>query len=359
MKWDSKSACAQSLSGERAERPISVKTGALTLLLLVVPPTAEHQGVLFKLDLNPFRLNTLLEEKQPAEKSVVVRYVLCYRLGMRIKPRDVIEYLLPYVVTAGAYSSEIQSRVAIQGAKGGATIFHHALSDADLSIQSYLEVVLLARFPNLSYFSEEQEQSLNKKYFLGSSHLEVLIDPIDGTRPYIDNSAFYQIIITLHDEQEIVGSICYMPRRDICFVATKGEGAYRLTREDIESGRPGSRWNVNHGKGPVLLFNSPDLVERLSTAMVVKDIATAYLAEPGMYHSTDILEGTASAVVHRSCQAIDGGSLAFIAAESGALVTDFSGNPVPGYRANPTRVQPNVIVAVNRDVHGRLLDALR
>jgi fructose-1,6-bisphosphatase/inositol monophosphatase family enzyme len=278
---------------------------------------------------------------------------------MSINPRDVIEYLLPYVVTAGAYSSEIQSRVAVQGAKGGATIFHHALSDADLSIQSYLEVVLLARFPELSYFSEEQEQSLNKQYFLGSSRLEILLDPIDGTRPYIDKLEFYQIIITLHDEHEIVGSICYMPRRDTCFVATKGDGAYRLTREDITSGRPGSRWNVSQGTGPVLLFNSPDLALRLSATMLVKDIATTYLSEPGMYNSTDILEGTASAVVHRSCQAIDGGSLAFIAAESGALVTDFSGGAVPGYRAFPTRVQPDVVVAVNREVHARLLEALR
>jgi fructose-1,6-bisphosphatase/inositol monophosphatase family enzyme len=251
------------------------------------------------------------------EKSVVVPDALWYRFGMSINPRDVIEYLLPHVVTAGAYSSEIQSRVATQEAKGGATIFHHALSDADLSIQSFLEVVLLAGFPNLSYFSEEQEQSLNKKYFIGSSHLEVLIDPIDGTRPYIDNSEFYQIIITIHDEHEIVGSICYMPRRDTCFVATKGGGAYRLTREDMMTGRSGTQWNVTNGKGPILLFNAPDLVQRLSATMVAKDIATAYLSEPGLYHSTDILEGRSSGVVHRSCQAIDGGSIAFIAAEGG------------------------------------------
>lgn len=278
---------------------------------------------------------------------------------MSIQPREIIQYLLPYVVTAGAYSCQIQSRVAIQSSKEGATIFHHALSDADLSIQSYLEVVLLARFSELSYFSEEQEQSLNKKYFIGGSDLEVLIDPIDGTRPYIDNSEFYQIIITLHDQHEIVGSICYMPRRDTCFVATKGEGAYRLAREDIRAGRSGSRWSVTDGTGPVLLFNSPELCERLSTKMVVKDIASAYLLEPGCYHSTDILEGKASAVVHRSCQAIDGGALAFIAAESGALVSDFSGNPMSGYRSYATRVQPNIIVATNREMHERLLDALR
>jgi fructose-1,6-bisphosphatase/inositol monophosphatase family enzyme len=278
---------------------------------------------------------------------------------MHTKPSDVITYLLPYIVTAGAYSAEIQARVSTHDAKGGDTIFHHALSDADLSIQAFLEVVLLARFPELCYFSEEQEQSLNKKYFLGRSSLEVLLDPVDGTRPYIDGKEFYQIIVTLHDEREIVGSICYMPRRNQCFVATKGEGAYCLTREDIAVVRPGVRWDVTTGEGPILLFNSPALVERLSQTMVVKDIATAYIEEPGRYHSTDILEGKASAVVLRSCQAIDGGSLAFIAAESGALVSDFHGKPVGSYRSVPSRALPNVVVSVNREVHQRILAALR
>jgi len=278
---------------------------------------------------------------------------------MHTKPSDIISYLLPHIVTAGAYSAEIQSRVSTHDAKGGDTIFHHALSDADLSIQAFLEVVLLARYPELRYFSEEQEQSLNKKYFLGSSSLEVLLDPVDGTRPYIDGKEFYQIIVTLHDEREIVGSICYMPRRNQCFVATKGEGAHCLTREDIAAGRCGVRWNVTKGEGPVLLFNSPSLVEKLSQTMVAKDIATAYVEEPGRYHSTDILEKKASAVVLRSCQAIDGGSLAFIAAESGAIVSDFTGAPVGNYRALPSRVLPNVVVSVNGEVHERILAALR
>ncbi len=284
---------------------------------------------------------------------------LWYPSPMDYNPREVITYLLPHIVTAGAYSAEIQSRVACHEAKGGDTIFHHALSDADLSIQAFLEVVLLARFPNLCYFSEEQERSLNRKYFVGSSCLELLLDPVDGTRPYIDGREFYQIIVTLHDEREIVGSICYMPRRDKCFVAIRGEGAYLCTREDISKGRPGARWDVTKGDGPVLLFNAPVLVEKLSKVMVAKDIASAYVEEPGRYHSTDILEGTSSAVVHRSCQAIDGGSLAFIAAEAGAIVTDFSGEPLSSFRAVPSRVLSDVIVSVNRSVHEKVLEALR
>ena len=109
----------------------------------------------------------------------------------------------------------------------------------------------------------------------------------------------------------------------------------------------------------MLLFNSQALVEKLSKTMVSKDIATAYVEEPGRYHSTDLLVGTACAVVLRTCQAIDGGSLAFIAAESGAIVTDFAGGVVPSYREVPLRVLPSVVVAVNPEVHRKVLEALR
>jgi myo-inositol-1(or 4)-monophosphatase len=297
--------------------------------------------------------------KGGAGKEVAVEGSLCYRAGMTYEPREIIEYLLPFVVTAGAYSAQIQSRVGVHDAKDGDTIFHHALSDADLSIQGFLEVALLARFPDLCYFSEEQESSLNKKYFTASSPIEVLLDPVDGTRPYIDGQAYYQIIVTLHDEREIVGSICYMPQRDICLVATKGRGAFCLTREDISHKRPGLRWRVSNSEGPVEVFNSPELVAQLSPHLPTKDLAVAYVKEPGRYYATDILEGKARAVVHRTCQAIDGGSLAFIAAEGGAVVTDFSGQAIRSFRSVASRVLDGVIVAVSPEVHARILEIVR
>jgi fructose-1,6-bisphosphatase/inositol monophosphatase family enzyme len=278
---------------------------------------------------------------------------------MTYNPQEIIEYLLPFVVTAGEYSAEIQSRVGVHDAKSGDTIFHHALSDADLSIQGFLEVALLARYPGLCYFSEEQESSLNKKYFTARSSLELLLDPVDGTRPYIDGKEYFQVIVTLHDEHEVVGSICYMPRRDTCFIATKGNGAFRLTRSDISQKRPGTRWRVCDSDGPVELFNAPELVSRLSQHLPTKDLAVAYLEEPGKFYATDILEGKARAVVHRTCQAIDGGSIAFIAAEGGAIVTDFSGNKIPSFRSVASRVLTGVVVAVSPQVHARILEILR
>lgn len=272
--------------------------------------------------------------------------------------REIISYLLPHVVTAGTYSAQIQKRVATHDAKDGDTPFHHALSDADLTIQAYLEVVLLARFPELNYYSEEQAQSLNRKYFLGGSALEVLVDPVDGTRPYIDGREYYQVIVTIHDAREITGAIAYLPRRSFAFVASKGDGAYKVTTQQILDGERGSKMDVTRAEGPLQTFNAKELVARLRPSFDIIDHVDAYMESPGKYYSTDLLEGKASGVVHRTCQAIDGGALGFIATEAGGVMTDFHGKPLRSFREFENRTIPEVVVAANREVHQAILAAL-
>jgi len=272
---------------------------------------------------------------------------------------ELISYLLPHMITAGAYSAQVQGEVSAHEAKKGETIFHQALSDADLTIQAYFEVVLLARYPQLHFFSEEQDKSLNRKYFLGTSNLEVLLDPVDGTRPYIDGRESYQIIVAIHDEREMVGAICYLPRREKCFVAAKDKGAFVLSREEILSGKVGTPLKVSASQGPVLVFNSPSLVEKLSRSLDVKDLMVSYLEDPGRHSSTDLLDGLATAVVHETCQAIDGGALAFIAQEAGAIVSSFTGQPIGSFRARDSRTQSHVVVAATDQVYQKVLAALK
>jgi len=274
-------------------------------------------------------------------------------------PLEILRYLLPFVATAGDYSAYIQNRVGSHKAKDGATAFHHALSDADLTIQSYLEVALLAQYPAVSFFSEEQDSSLNAKYFSEKAPLEVLLDPIDGTRAYIDNRAHYQVIVTIHGESEIVGALCYMPRRDICYVATRGEGAFRLTHAEARARGGGTRLTLQQASGPILVFNQPDLIRKLSPHFEVRDIVEEYSRQPGRYNFTDFLEGSAIATINMPCQAIDGGALAFIAKEAGARVSDATGSPVGSYRDSPKRTVPCVITSSSHELHDRILRALK
>ena len=274
-------------------------------------------------------------------------------------PRDVIQYLLPFVVTAGAYSRQIQGGVKSHDPKGDGNMFETALSDADLTIQGYLEVVLLARFPDLHFFSEEQEKSLNRRYFTAKGSLEILLDPIDGTRSYLDNREQYQIMITLHDDREIVGAICYMPRRERGYIGVKGEGCSVLTKEEILAGARGTRVSVADAEGPVLVWDAPILVEKLRDTVDIRDLTQWYVTAPGQHSSTDLVEGKASAIIHQTCQAIDGGALAFLAAEAGAIVTHFSGEPLRSFRSEASRIIDQVVVSANQRVHDKLLAALR
>lgn len=274
-------------------------------------------------------------------------------------PHDIIQYLLPYVATAGKYSAYVQHRVGTHAAKDGATPFHHALSDADITIQSYLEVVLLARFPTVSFFSEEGEQSLNVKYFPEKAPLEVLLDPIDGTRSYIDNRTHYQVIVTIHDSKEIVGALCYQPRLGRCYVATKSEGAYVLTHNEVLTGARGTRLTLSNATGPVLVFNRPDLVIKISPRLEIRDIVSEYADTPGRYNSTDLLIGAAIATISSPCQAIDGGALSFIAQEAGAIVSDFDGNPMGDFRTSTKRTLPGIIASSSLNVHETILRAIQ
>jgi myo-inositol-1(or 4)-monophosphatase len=277
-------------------------------------------------------------------------------------PNDVIEYLKHPLLIAGRYTNEVQSRVGLQVQKGGATLFHQALSDGDLTVQSYLEVLLLAKFPHLSFFSEEQDQSLNRKYFPADRHLEVLLDPIDGTRSYIDNRAAYQIIVTVHDDKEIVGAVLHMPRRELTYTAVKGEGAWSFTNAQIEKNQQGTRLQLSAPPNislPVLCFDAADILPLLAKRFNAKDLVNEYESAPGVFNSTDVIEGKARGILHRPCQAIDGGALAFMAVEAGGVISDFDGNPLKSYRESEKRTVPNVIVAADKETHLEMVDALR
>lgn len=276
------------------------------------------------------------------------------------KAAEILEYLLPFVAKAGAYSVAVQERVTTHASKGGPTLFHEALSDADLTIQGYLEVALLGQYPGVSFFSEEQSQSLNAKYFPPAAELEVLLDPIDGTRAYIAQRAQYQIIVTIHDTQSIVGVLCYQPRLDRCYLAVRGSGAYVRTHQECQSGQPGTRLDVTTATGPVLVFDRPDLVDKLGGTFDVRDLATEFDSQSieGRHYSTDLLTQRASCVISAPAQAIDGGALAFVASEAGAVVSDELGKELGSFRTTSERTLRCVIASANAMFHQEVLRLL-
>jgi len=271
---------------------------------------------------------------------------------------EFVRFILPALLTAGEYSKQVQSRVNAHAAKAGDTAFQQALSDADLSVQAFLEVVLLSRFPDCAFFSEEQDQSLNAKYFPAVAEWEVLLDPIDGTRAYLDGAEKYQIIITLRERSSIAAAICYMPRRRRCYAAIRGGGATVYSMEEMRAGEPSHRKiMLSDTSRRIVLFNAPGAKRSLESHFEVLDILEEYNARKVHHGFTELFEGTVAACIHPNPQLIDAGAISFIAQEAGATVTDWKGKPVH-FEVPAAKRLSGILVSASSTLHDEIIRRL-
>ncbi|HEY9858651.1 MAG TPA: inositol monophosphatase family protein [Candidatus Obscuribacterales bacterium] len=141
-------------------------------------------------------------------------------------PRLFLETLFPYLKVAAAYACQIQAKIVAHPAKDASDdFFAAALSDADLSIQTLVEVALLGTFPNIRFYGEEYEQSYNTQYFrsieLGpQDDYLVTLDPIDGTQFYLDGHSNYQIILSILNRDEFEAAIALSPAQNTYYART-------------------------------------------------------------------------------------------------------------------------------------------
>jgi fructose-1,6-bisphosphatase/inositol monophosphatase family enzyme len=277
-----------------------------------------------------------------------------------LKETDVIEneivpFLLPHLLVAGRYSARIQSRIQARPAKAGENAFQQALTDADLSVQAFLEVAMLSRFPEMRFFSEEFADSLNAKYFPSAGDLEMLVDPIDGTRAYLDGAEAYQIIVTLRQKDRMAAVLCYMPRRHECYVAIAEKPAVICSEADMEERVLGTRRvQLSSRSRRVLLFNARDVKQALEGGFEVVDIYEEYARSHVHHGFTKILSGEAAACIHPYPQVIDAGAIAFVAQQAGGVLSQFNGEPLLLDHSPHVR-GPGLVVSAAADVHQEIL----
>ena len=93
-----------------------------------------------------------------------------------------------------------------------------------------LSETLLAARPDYGWLSEETEDTLtrekNRKVFI--------IDPIDGTRAFIEGSRTWAHSLAIAEHGNVVAAVVHLPQRNLTFAATRGGGA-TLNGEAIQS----------------------------------------------------------------------------------------------------------------------------
>jgi len=119
---------------------------------------------------------------------------------------------------AGRRALEIQAL----GAEVTIKADHSPVTSADLEIDRLLHAVLRKAFPEDGWLSEESPESASR---LQAKRVWV-VDPIDGTKYFIDRVPEFGISVALVEGGEVQVGAVFNPATDELFTAARGRGAW-------------------------------------------------------------------------------------------------------------------------------------
>jgi myo-inositol-1(or 4)-monophosphatase len=112
-----------------------------------------------------------------------------------------------------------------------------------------------------------------------------LIDPIDGTRDFIENIPHFTTMGVLIQNDEAVAAAIYNPSTDEMYTAIKGRGAYKN----------GERLNVATMPVPPVAWCKTQFAGELTTMLAAKDVICQPAPRGGGFGFTKVADGTAAA----------------------------------------------------------------
>lgn len=98
------------------------------------------------------------------------------------------------------------------------------VTDTDMEIEIALQAALAEQFPGVPVYGEETGygKSLQGTFWL--------VDPIDGTKSFIEGAPTFTSMAVLIQDNEAIASVIYNPSTDQLFSAQQGQGAYSNDR---------------------------------------------------------------------------------------------------------------------------------
>ncbi len=217
------------------------------------------------------------------------------------------------------------------------------VSEADLAVNEMLQQQLRAARPEYGWLSEESTDT--------SARLECrrnfIIDPIDGTRSFIEGARTWAHALAIADAGVITAAAVYLPLLDKLYSAASGQGAY-LNRAPIRAS------HRDQLAGATLLA-AKSVFAAQHWQPPAPELARAY--RPSLaYRMCLVAEGRFDAMLTlRPTWEWDIAAGDLILREAGALTSDRSGAAL--HFNNPTP-QVNGILAANPVLHRSVVSAL-
>lgn len=209
------------------------------------------------------------------------------------------------------------------------------VTEADLAANLYIQTEL-AKLPyNLPILSEEVDIPFAKRQ---NWHNYWLIDPLDGTREFIDKNGEFGVNIALIQQNQPVLGVVFAPFLNKVYYASKGNGAFK-----IENGKV-SKIKVRRAKLPWLICASRSHAGK-SLQRFIKNIQQYQIVKMGSsLKSCLVAEGVADIYPRLGkTSEWDTGACQIIVQEAGGAMCDTSGKPLT-YNLRETLLNPEFIV---------------
>ncbi len=217
---------------------------------------------------------------------------------------------------------------------------------ADVESEAAILKILTTReFQGYGIFSEEN--SLKDK----KSDRRFIVDPLDGTNNFVLGIPFFSIVIALLRDEEVIYAVIYNPIADSVYYAQKGKGAF-LNGKKIRASRESKQERIT------VSYSTNYLQLRERVGGILKELFDRNFKRVLVNWSPALdlcllASGKTEAVVNDNNEIYDFAAGKLIAAEAGALITDFKGN-----KESNNDISSTFLASNGTKIHQELLEIL-
>ena len=201
------------------------------------------------------------------------------------------------------------------------------VTQADIECELVIKQVLAAQFSDFDFYGEETGKSNNNSEFMW------LVDPIDGTKSFVREYAFFSTQIALIHKNEIIMGLSHAPMFRETAWAAKGLGAFieNETTNELQSQALSVSKFIKpedscYSTGNLRSFvNDSNKWEKLRKLMSMCHKTRGY---GDFYHYHLLAAGKLELIIESDVNILDIAALSILVKEAGGIITDLAGNNI-------------------------------
>lgn len=207
----------------------------------------------------------------------------------------------------------------------------------DLGISNYLKMELGRLYPDIAFFSEEEESEFRDPTWI--------LDPIDGTTNLVYGYNMSSVSLALYRDGRVEYGVVFNPFSGECFTAVRNRGAF-LNGKPLQVSRRGFKQSIIEFGAGVTYKEDADRNFLLAREIFKRCLDLRRICSSALtlcFVAAGRIDGYFETVL----KPWDYAAASLILAEAGGTTSDYAGNPLPF-------THPGTIIATNGKIHDEL-----